>query len=169
MDSCPECGRTVGRDGKPLERICFRLVRDQDGKRSDWGASLVTLAPSVLLCVHCIARFPLHDPLDSEEVLDSDVPYGTRGAVWTWLPISPAGRAIFERDLAGLPAHEAICGWPSSATCYLVTETLTKRLLPKTWALLQQSRKEVQHMEEEISAWSRRLRWLFHLFRDRSP
>lgn len=160
MDPCPECLGFVGKDGQPLELIRFRLVRDARGKCWPWGTGGKTLAPSLFLCVRCIARFPLHDPLDPDEAFDLELPYGTRGAVWTSAPSSPGTQAVFDAAVAALNPREAVYGWPSSASCYLVTETLVRRLAPRAWKLLQQSAATQQAVEERIQWWRRALQFL---------
>lgn len=150
----------MGTDGRPLERIRFRLVRDAQGKRCLWGTGEKTLAPSLLVCVNCVARFPLHDPLDPDEAFDLKLPYGTRGAVWASAPGSPDTQTVFDAAVAALNPREAVYGWPSSATCYLVTETLVRRLTPRAWERLQQSAATQQVVEERIRWWRRALQFL---------
>lgn len=168
MNPCAECHRTVGADGRPLDAVLIRLVRDAQGTECPWGTTEKTIAPHARVCTLCLALLPRHDPLASG---DRGV-VATRPPLFSEAPLSKkkrqtdkVARAVFATALRDLPPGEAVYGWPYGASCYLVGERLFAEKLPKTRAVLHGRAETARAIEAKFKWYDRLWRLLARKWR----
>lgn len=136
---CSECERVLPPPADPAETprnsTRVRLVRRADGTEEEWGTDGKTLAPSALVHDQCL-NVPRHGP-----------------AVVT-------SAKNFSHGLAQMPRGEAVYGWPYYASRYLVSESLLKKHMLKTWNALREVRETQQRVEQRLT-WIQRFLKLF--------